>query len=55
MKDWMLYLVAFAVCFTIWQVFWRTTFFLMDWKALPLFIVGACVFWLIIIKIRRID
>jgi hypothetical protein len=53
MKDWLLYLGAFAVFFIIWQLFWRTTFFLMDWRSLPLFIVAAMICWMVIRKIRK--
>jgi len=53
MKDWLLYLAAFAVFFVIWQLFWRTAFFLMDWKSLPLFIIAGLICWMIIRKISR--
>jgi len=53
MKDWLLYLTVFAVFFVIWQVFWRTTFFLADFKPLPLFIIAGAVCWLVIMKVRK--
>jgi hypothetical protein len=53
MKDWLLYLGVFAVVFIVWQLFWRTTFFLMDWKSLPLLVIVVMVIGMIIFKIRK--
>ena len=53
MKDVVIYLAAFVVIMVVWQLFWRTTFFLFDLRSLPIFIVAACVCGLIVMKIRK--
>jgi len=53
MKEWVLYIVGFIVVFAIWQIFWRTTFFLADLRSLPLFIICGCVCGLAVMKFRK--